>query len=170
MPLFTLTTIQPYAVDVLLGVFLLWFAVLGYRRGIVQTIGQLLGAVAGFWIAKTWALPISHTVGLIVPLSAAVIQIVVFILIFLVADRLVGLVFWLLDKFFKIVTLLPFLSTLDTLLGALIGLFEGVFLVGSLSYIIITLHFDPRWMSWISSSHIATFSQTVFYRALGFLI
>ncbi len=170
MPPFTLTTLQPYAVDVVLGIFLIWFTFVGFRRGIVQTAGQLIGAVVGFWIAKTWALPISNTVHLFVPISIAVIQIIVFILIFLFADRIVSLVFWLLDKLFKIVTLLPFLSTLDSLLGALIGLFEGIFLIGSLSYVIITLHLNPSWMAWITRSHIAIFSQTVFYRVLGFLI
>ncbi len=169
MPSF-LAAVQPYLVDGLLALILVGFAVLGYRRGIVQTVGQLLGAVLGFWIAKTWALPIASTVGLVIPLSAAFIQVMVFIVIFFIADRLVGLVFWLLDKLFKIVTLLPFLSSLDSLLGGLIGLFEGVFLIGSLSYIIITLHLNPTWMAWITHSRIASFSQTVFYRLLGFLV
>jgi uncharacterized membrane protein required for colicin V production len=162
--------IQPYLVDILLGLFLIWFTFLGYQRGLVQTIGQLLGAVGGFWIAKTWALPISHAVQTFVPLSAGTIQIIVFILIFLVADRIVGFVFWIVDKLFRIVTLLPFLSSIYAILGALIGLFEGIFLVGSLSYIIVTLHLNPAWMVWISASRIAVFSQTVFYRALGFLV
>lgn len=162
--------IQPYLVDILLGLFLIWFTFLGYQRGLVQTIGQLLGAVGGFWIAKTWALPISHAVQSFVPLSAGTIQIIVFILIFLIADRIVSFIFWIIDKLFRIVTLLPFLSSVYAILGALIGLFEGVFLVGSLSYIIVTLHLNPAWMVWIYASRIAVFSQTVFYRALGFLI
>jgi uncharacterized membrane protein required for colicin V production len=166
----SLAALQPFLVDGLLALALLYFTVTGYRRGIVQTIGQLLGTVLGFWIAKTWALPIANTVGLVVPLSSAVIQIIVFILIFIVADRLVGLVFWLLDKIFKIVTLLPFLSTVDSLLGGVVGLFQGVFLIGSLSYIILTLRLNPAWMAWISDSRIASFSQTVFYRLLGFLV
>lgn len=163
-------SLQPYLVDGLLALFLIWFTFLGYQRGLVQTVGQLLGAVGGFWIAKTWALSISHIVQSFVPLSAGTIQIIVFILIFLIADRIVSFIFWIVDKLFKIVTLLPFLSTIYTILGALIGLFEGIFLIGSLSYIIVTLHLNPAWMAWISASRIAVFSQTVFYRALGFLV
>ncbi len=165
-----MSVLQPYLVDGLLAIFLIWFTFLGYKRGLVQTIGQLLGSVGGFWIAKTWAMPIASTVQLVVPLNRGLIQIIVFILIFILADRLVSFVFWIADKLFTIVTILPFLSTIHAVLGAVFGCFEGVFLIGSLSYVIITLHLNPTWMSWISSSHIATFSQTVFYRVLGFLV
>jgi len=164
-----LASIQPYLLDVFLGLFLIYFTVLGYRRGLVQTVGQLLGAVAGFWIAKRWALPLSHTVQLFVPLSAELVQVVVFILIFFVADRVVSFLFWIVDKFFKIVTLLPFLSTVYAILGAVVGFFDGIFLIGSLSYVILALHLNPAWMVWIAASRIGTVSQMLFYRVLGVL-
>ena len=170
MPSLTLTALQPYLVDVILVAFLLWFTVLGYQRGLVQTIGQLLGAAGGFWIAKTWAEPLTNTVHLFVPLDRGLIQIVVFILIFLLADRIVSFIFWIADKLFKIVTVLPFLSTVHAILGAVVGLFEGIFLIGSLSYVIFTLRFNPVWLAWITHSRIASFSQNVFYRVLGFLV
>lgn len=170
MPSFSFMAIQPYLIDAVLALFLVWFTFLGYQRGLVQTVGRLIGAVGGFWIAKTWALPLANAAQLILPLDRGLIQIIVFILIFVLADRFVSFVFWILDRLFRIVTVLPFLSTVHTLLGAVVGLFEGVFLIGSLSYVILTLHLNPSWMAWISRSRIAMFSQDVFYRILGFLV
>ncbi len=91
------TSLRPYLADILLGLFLVWHIYLGYTRGLVQTIGQFMGAIGGFWIAKTWALPISHIVESFVPFNLGLIQIVVFVLIFFVADRLVGFIFWMID-------------------------------------------------------------------------
>jgi len=157
-------------VDILLALFLGWLTFLGYQRGFLQTVGHLIGAVGGFWVAKVWALPIANMIHLILPWNRGLIQIVVFIFIFFLADRFVSFLFWIVDKLFKIVTVLPFLSTIHGALGAVFGLFEGVFLIGSLSYVIITLRLNPSWMTWISDSRIATFSQGVFYRVLGFLV
>lgn len=170
MPSVSLTTFQPYVVDIILAAFLFWFTFLGYQRGLVQTVGQLVGAVGGFWIAKTWALPLANTVHLFTSLDRAWTQLIIFVLVFVIADRLVAFVFWLADRLFRIVTILPFLSTIHTLLGAVVGFFEGVFLIGSLSYVIITLRLNPAWLAWISRSRLATFSQDVFYRVLGFLV
>lgn len=163
----TLHYLQTHLVDVILAVILLGFAVNGFRSGLVVALGQLCGAVAGFWIARTWSGWLGAILHGLIPGRSGIMQFIAFVTIFLLVDRLVGLLFWLADKALKILTILPFLSTIHSILGAIVGFAEGLLLIGSSSYIVLTLRLDPLLLTWIGRSAIAPVAQTFFYRVLG---
>ncbi|GEM_PF-529117 len=162
-----LSFIRAHWVDAVLAIILGSFIVSGYRRGLIQTLGQAVGAVAGFWIARQWSGWLSHLLSPFFSSRAGLVHFVAFVIIFLIVDRLAGFVFWLLDKGLKIITILPFLSTIHQLLGALLGAIEGVLLIGASSYLILTLRLDPTLLVFVQHSSIAMFTQTIFYRVLG---
>lgn len=64
-------------------------------------------------------------------------RIVTFILLFLVVTRLIGFVFWAIDKLFNLVAFLPFLKTANRIGGAVLGLIEGVVLTSLTLFLLV---------------------------------
>lgn len=117
-------------VDIIFIGIIIVFTVSGFVMGLIQGIGALIGLAAGFWAAIRLfdsfgdiLTPIffGHSVGA---------HIAAFIIIFILASRLVGLIFWLIDKFFHIISIIPFLKSINRLGGALLGLVEGILICG----------------------------------------
>lgn len=157
-------------VDLILIVLLLAFAASGYQKGFVVTLGQLIGAVIGFLVARAGSPAFGAVVGIFLPGRAGLAQFIAFVLIFLIIDRLVGWVFGLAEAVIGILTRLPILSTINHLLGAIIGLAEGFVLIGSSVYLVLTFHLDPTLVTWLSGSVIAGYAERVFYSVLGILL
>lgn len=147
--------------DLLLGVFLLGFIVNGYRRGFILTIGQLIGIVVGFVLARLWSPFVLSRVTMLVPSYPAIAYLVSFIGVFIVMDRAVAFLFQVVHIVFKILTIIPFLETINRLAGALLGLFTGIVFIGGATYLLFLFRIDPRWMVWASQSRIALFSQSL---------
>ncbi len=75
--------------------------------------------------------------------DAAWIKFTSFAMIFLLANRLTALVFYLLDKFFNFVAIIPGLKSINRLAGGLAGLAEGVIILSILLYVAQRLDFMP---------------------------
>ncbi len=148
-------------VDLVLGLFLLGFLVNGYRRGFILTIGQLIGITVGFVLARLWSPFVLSRVTMLVPQYPAIAYLVSFIGVFIVMDRAVAFLFQLVHVVFKILTIIPFLETINRLLGALLGLLTGVVFIGGATYLLFLFRIDPRWMAWAAQSRIALWSQAL---------
>ncbi|MEK7653331.1 MAG: CvpA family protein [Patescibacteria group bacterium] len=117
-------------VDLILVAILVFFAAFGFALGFIRTLGAVLGIIAGFWAASNfsgaaadWILPI-----FLGNLWAA--KITAFVVVFILVDRLVGLIFWLVEKFFNLVSIIPFLKSINRLAGLVLGLVGGVLILG----------------------------------------
>ncbi|MFH1192516.1 MAG: CvpA family protein [bacterium] len=141
--------------DVILVVLLSSFVGLGLFFGLIHTIGALVGVILGSWIAGHYFLPISGWISNIIGFSHNAINAVVFIVIFILVVRLVALVFWLLDKLFHLIAIIPFLKTINHLAGAFLGLIEGCLVLGLSLYILGKYPFTARVEASLQSSVIA---------------
>ena len=148
-------------VDLVLGIFLLGFVVNAYRRGFILTIGQLIGIVVGFILARLWSPFVLSRVTMLVPQYPAVAYLVSFIGVFVVMDRAVAFLFQLVNVVFKILTIIPFLETINRLAGALLGLLTGIIFIGGATYLLFFFCIDPRWMANAAQSRIALWSQAL---------
>ncbi len=146
-------------VDLVLAVFLVGFVVNGYRRGLILTVGQLVGIVVGFLLARLWSPFVLSRVTMLVPSHPAIAYGLSFLAVFVVMDRAVNFVFHLIDMLFQILTIIPFLSTINHLLGAIIGIIAGITFIGGGTYLVLTFQIDPRAVQWASQSQIAMWSQ-----------
>lgn len=147
--------------DLILAVFLLGFVVNGYRRGFILTIGQLIGIVVGFVLARQWSPFVLSRLTLIVPQYPAIAYLISFFGVFVVMDRAVAFLFQLVHVVFKILTIIPFLETINRLAGALLGLLTGIVFIGGATYLLFLFRIDARWMNWASQSRIALSSQAL---------
>lgn len=157
-------------VDIVLLVLLLTFVMNGWKDGIIQTLGRLIGAVIGFVAARAWSPLLGGVISFFLPNHAGIAQLIAFIIVFLLIDRLIGWVFGIAASFFRLLTRLPLLATVDSLIGAVFGFAEGVVMIGSSIYLVLTLRLDPTLVDWLTRSSVAHYMETVFHRVLGFLL
>ena len=121
--------------DLVLLLILFLFVSFGFWFGLVHTIGALAGVFVGAWVAGAYFQPFAEWLAPFLLGSNASASVIAFGIIFFAVNRLVGFLFYLIDKVFKVVTIIPFLKTINRMAGALFGLVEGVLLVGTLLYV-----------------------------------
>lgn len=124
--------------DLALILILFIFVATGYRLGFIHTLGALLGTVAGVLLASHYYPQVSAKLIKFFLGDPTTAKIVSFLVIFVVTNRLVGLVFWIIDKIFKLLHFIPFLGLINHIGGAVLGLAEGVIVLG------VTLYFSGK--------------------------
>jgi len=142
-------------VDISLLVVLGGFILLGFMSGIIHMIGSLIGLVVGAWVS-------GHFYGLaaqyILPWvggNANLANIIAFVLIFIIINRLFGIVIFAADKIFKVIAIIPFLKTFNRLLGAVFGLIEGTLVLGLAVYFASRFPFTAAFTTALQGSQLA---------------
>lgn len=123
------------AILILLGGFVLF----GLWFGFIHALGALLGTVGGAFVAARLFEPIAQWFHGMAGGSLNLERVMAFLLVFVIVDRLIGLAFWFVERIFRFLTVIPFLRTIDRLLGGLLGFVEGVLVIG------LTLYFASRY-------------------------
>jgi len=157
-------------VDIVLLLIILSFVGRGWRNGLVETLGELVGEIIAFVVARSFSSSVGSIVSLFLPGRSGLAEFIGFVLIFVVILRFVGWFFTWVDRVLKIVTKLPIISSIDKIAGAILGIFTGLILVGSSVYVVLTLRLDPTLVAWLSGSFIGRSTMTLFTNALRFLL
>jgi len=121
--------------DLILLLILGGFVLYGLWFGIIHTLGVLVGTIAGAFLAARWYEPVAGWTGFLFGGHENLAKVICFLLLFVIINRLVGLLFWLVDKIFSFLKIIPFLSTINRLLGAVFGFLEGVLVLGLTLYV-----------------------------------
>ena len=121
--------------DLILVLIVFFFILAGLWFGLIHSLGALVGIIFGVLVAgkyfNTWA---EATQGIFFG-NINLARVVMFFLIMILVNRLIGLVFWVIEKIFKIVAIIPFMKTFNRLLGGGLGFLEGIIVVGGALYI-----------------------------------
>ena len=157
-------------IDLVLVLILLGFAVLGWKRGSLLTLGQVIASIIGFLIARSTSPWLGALITLFMPGRPGLAQLIAFIIIFFIIERLLGMLVGLVNVVFKLITSLPIISTVDKFFGFLLGILEGIVFVGSSAYLVMTLRLDASLMAWLSSSFVARYVQQAFQYLLGYFL
>ncbi|MFA4936909.1 MAG: CvpA family protein [Patescibacteria group bacterium] len=120
--------------DAFLLLILFGFVWFGFWFGFIHTLGALVGTIAGAFIAGRLYLPIFDLVVNWIGYDSGWIKIIIFLILFIVINRLVGFGFYILDRTFRFVSFIPFLKTINHLGGAVLGLVEGGLTLGLVLY------------------------------------
>lgn len=151
MPLFDLVLLIVLGGFVLYG---LWF-------GLIHALGSLVGVIAGAFLAGRLFDPLAHTFGWALGGNANLARIVIFFLIFTVANRLVGFAFHIADRGFRFLTIIPFLSSINRLAGAVLGFLEGSLVIGGALYLATKFPIDPAFTAAMAKSQFAGYFLTM---------
>lgn len=139
--------------DYIISAVLFAFVWLGFWSGFIRTLGSIVGLFLGVAAASHYYEKFSGIFKFF--LLAGMSQFSAFILITIVVSKLTGVVFWIIDKLFRIVSIIPFLKTFNRLLGAILGFAEGVLVVGVALFFASKIAVFPAFTDAITASNLA---------------
>lgn len=143
--------------DIVLLILLGGFALFGLFTGLIHALGALVGVAAGAFFASRFYGPIAEWVMLFTGGNPNLVKVIVFILIFIIINRLTGFVFWIVEKMFGVIKIIPFLSTINRLLGGILGLAEGTLIIGLTLFFISKFPIGATLTAALAASSVATY-------------
>jgi membrane protein required for colicin V production len=144
--------------DVTLVVILAGFVFYGLFFGLIRTFGTFAGVLVGAFLASRFYLPVASWLNSFFFGYANLGKVLVFILLFSLFNRLTGFVFYLIEKAFNLISIIPFLKTFNRLAGAILGFLTGSLILGLILYVASRYAFIGNWFGDnLVSSKIAPF-------------
>jgi len=141
--------------DIIILVVVGGFALFGFWFGFIHTLGSLLGTILGVYLSSRYYEPVANWIVDVTGWGGNWPKVTTFIVAFIVINRLVGLLFFFIDKVLHIVTRLPFVKSINRLLGLCLGFFEGVISIGVIFYFIERFPVSDQLGAMISTSQFA---------------
>ena len=157
-------------VDIILILILLAITMRGWKQGFVDALGEFLGAIISFLVARAWSVPLAGFFGFLFPGRIGLARFIAFIVLFLVVAKIIGWLFHLAAVALKIVTSLPLISLVNKLFGGILGALTSIVFVGSAVYLVFTYRLDDRLVRWLALSPVARYTEHVFSSLLRFLL
>lgn len=133
--------------DVVLIAVLLVFIITGFILGLIQGIGALVGVFAGAWLAGRYFMVWGDWLAPFFFGQVVAAKIIAFVLIFILVNRLVGFLFYLINRVFRLISIIPFLKSINRLGGLILGLIEGVLVLGLIIYVMAKFASDIEWLA-----------------------
>ena len=155
----------PSLTDIVLILILVGFVGAGFRDGFIRAFGRLAGVVLGWLAASWWSGTISSWLGVAMPSAWA--RTISYLLVFFVAAKIVSYVIRVLDGMYHVLSVIPFLKSINSALGGFLGFFEGLIMVGAGMYVLMTFRVEPHLVSWLSGSGVAGWIRGFFRIILG---
>ena len=133
--------------DLILILFLAGWFFYGIYNGLIKAVGYVAGLIIGAWFAThfylqtyewlKWAFFGHENLG----------KIVSFIIVLAIINRLVALVFYVIEKIFDFLSIIPFTKTINRLAGGAFGLLEGALTLGLIIYVASRYALVNSWLS-----------------------
>lgn len=120
--------------DALLLISLGGFVLAGFWFGLIHMVGSMIGLIGGAIVAGRMYEAGAAIVSPFVGGNMNTARILAFILLFVLINRVIGILAWLADKAFRFFAVIPLLKTTNRILGAVLGLFEGTLVLGLAVY------------------------------------
>ncbi|TAN32936.1 CvpA family protein [Patescibacteria group bacterium] len=147
--------------DIFLLIIIAGFGLYGMWFGLVRAVGRLISLVVGLYLAGKYYEPMANWLMNFTGWKPNFSKVLVFIIAFIIISRLVGLVFWFLEKVFSIFTRLPVIKSLDRLLGLVFGLLEGAIILGVIFYFIARFPVSKWLMDQLVASAVAPYTVKI---------
>lgn len=141
--------------DFVLLIILFGFVWFGFWSGAIRAIGSIFGLIIGTWVGGLYY---ERLANLILPLffgNSNLALVISFLIIFSIIYKLVGFIFYLLDRIFRFISIVPFLKSINRLLGVILGFLEGLLILGLIFY------FYSKYPFWNFLNDLITASQLV---------
>ncbi len=132
---------QPIIVDIIFAVLALLLCLQGWHKGFVKMAGSLVALVVAVSIA-TWGVAWIESVTGWHFSGNPVVFVVVFLLLTLILTRLMGFVITLLDLARKVLSIIPGIGMLNSILGFLVGAIEAGMVALAIAFA--TVNFFPQ--------------------------
>lgn len=120
--------------DLILILLVFGFGWFGFWFGLIHAVGGFVGLILGAAVASRYYDDLAKRILFIFNGNENLAKLISFFVIYIVGNRLVGFVFFIVDKILKPITQLPFLKAINRLGGVIFGLAEGILTIGLFLY------------------------------------
>jgi len=141
--------------DGVLLFIILYFIWAGFKSGFIRTVGSILGLLIGVYLASRYYEMLAGAWTWLFFGNVIIAKIVIFILIFLLVDRLFKLAVFVIDKAFNLLRFIPFSKLANKLAGAVFGLIEGSLIGGMIIFILVRFPISQSLVGAIKGSQLA---------------
>lgn len=141
--------------EIILIIVIAYFTFAGFKSGFIRTVGGIIGLLVGVFFASRYYDILAVAWSWLFFGSSTVAKVVLFILIFILIDRLFKLVVYFLDKLFNLLKFIPFTKFINKLAGGIFGLIEGLLIVGLFLYIAVRFPISKSLINAIKDSEMA---------------
>lgn len=142
--------------DGFLLILLSGFVFYGLFFGLIRSFGSFVGVILGAILASRFYLIVSDIIEPIFFGYNNLGKVLTFLVLFTLVNRLTGLGFYLLEGAFKLISIIPFLKSINKLAGALFGFLTGSLSIGLVLYVISRYAILEHWLGkWLVNSKLA---------------
>ncbi len=138
-------------IDIGLLVLIVGFTLVGFWLGFVQMMGNLLGTFLGITVAGRLVDPVMtwmHS-------DSGWTRVIVFIVAYSIVSRVFDVVFWFVRKTFGVISWLPLAGLANRMVGAVLGLAEGIIAIGAALFVASAFVPEPTLQAWLATSSVA---------------
>ncbi len=130
----------------------------GFRKGFIHAAGMFLGVVLSVYLALRYYAPVADWLIAVTGWGSS-LRFLVLVAAFILINRLVVLGFWLLTKVVRTATWLPLIGPADKLVGLLFGILEGFVLAAVFVFALERLVFIPIVVDAVAGSALVPLMQ-----------
>lgn len=129
----------------------------GFWTGLIQAVGGVVGLFLGQILASRYYEHYATAVAPIFNGNQVLGKVIAFILIFLIVSRLVGVIFWFVNKIFNFFAIVPGLKFINRLGGGIFGFIEGALFVGITLQFLVRLPISTAFATTLADSNVAKY-------------
>lgn len=122
--------------DIALIIFIVGFTINGYIKGFIKLLGKIFGLIIGIFVASHFYLQFYQWTQNIFGSREALGKVIAFIVVFVVVTLLIDFIFVILEKVYKLISIIPFTKFINNILGAALGFIEGSLTIGIILFVI----------------------------------
>ncbi|OIO19574.1 MAG: hypothetical protein COY69_01765 [Candidatus Magasanikbacteria bacterium CG_4_10_14_0_8_um_filter_32_14] len=147
--------------DIILLIIIGGFGIYGFWTGFVRAFGSLVGTFLGVYLAGRYYQDLANWLSSFTGWHANTSKVLMFIIAFFIITSAIGVLFWFVDKIFKIVSIIPFVKTFNHLFGLGFGLIEGILSVGLFVYFVERIPLSEKVMTGLAHSTLAPILSSI---------
>jgi len=134
-------------IDIVLLIILTGFIFYGLFFGFIRALGSLVALVVGLWLTFTYYLVVFDWAKNLFFGHNITGKVLTFIILFTIINRLIGFIFAIIDRSFNLISIIPFLKTINRLAGGILGLIEGGLVLGIILVVATNLATPDSWLA-----------------------
>jgi uncharacterized membrane protein required for colicin V production len=131
--------------------------------GFVYKAGNLIGLILGIWVASRYMPVVSGWFG-----GGVGASISAFFILLSLTSKLFSIIAWLIDKAFSIVRIIPFVTTFNRVLGAVLSVGITAIFLSVMLYVFQSLPISTEAQKTVTESSVAQslISLSIFYKPI----
>ncbi len=147
--------------DIVLLTIVFGFVWGGWWSGFIQSIGGIVGVFIGEIVAGRYYEKFADVVAPVFAGNSIASKIFAFVLLFLLVTKLVAAIFWLVNKMFNLIAILPGMKFANRVGGAVFGCIEASLFIGISLQFLVRLPISSSFAQFIDRSLIAGYALSI---------